>query len=106
MKLPELPPLPTTEYLLASRGNEWEREWITSQDGFSEEDMHAYATTYAEAAVKAEMEACAKLCDDLEVDFWKLYKSRHEVGSGREHTEGKSDGATECAAAIRARSKE
>jgi hypothetical protein len=56
-----------------------------------------------------EREACAKVCDDIGEDLWSLYKGRapytgKEEGRADMHVQGKSDGADECAAAIRARS--
>jgi hypothetical protein len=55
-----------------------------------------------------EREACAKVCDDIGEDLWSLYKGRapytgKEEGRADMHVQGKSDGADECAAAIRAR---
>lgn len=60
------------------------------------------------AAVAAEREACALACDEIEVRLWALYKGRPphtgtEAGRACPHVEGRSDGAGECAAAIRAR---
>jgi hypothetical protein len=61
-----------------------------------------------EKMVAAEREACAKVCDDIGEDLWSLYKGRapytgKEEGRADMHVQGKSDGADECAAAIRAR---
>jgi hypothetical protein len=55
-----------------------------------------------------EREACARVCDDIGEDLWSLYKGRapytgKEEGRADMHVQGKSDGADECAAAIRAR---
>jgi hypothetical protein len=52
------------------------------------------------AALATERERCAKLCDELERSIWDEYKKGHR-SSG--HTEGRSDGAAECAALIRAK---
>jgi hypothetical protein len=38
-----LPPLPVTDYALASLGGPYEPERITSMDGYSDEHMKAYA---------------------------------------------------------------
>ncbi|MFM0044059.1 hypothetical protein [Paraburkholderia sediminicola] len=61
----------------------------------------------AQASRRAALEEAAKACDDLEVDRWNLYKGRSpyngaEDGRANSYVEGESDGAGECAAAIRA----
>lgn len=53
---------------------------------------------FAELIAAAEREECAKVCEELEVKMWAEYKTGYA-----KHDEGRSDGATECAAAIRAR---
>ena len=55
-----------------------------------------------EVAVLAEREACAKLCEELEMKWWGEYKN---PGPNRAdpYFDAKSDGACEAAAAIRAR---
>jgi hypothetical protein len=65
----------------------------------------------AHTMILGEREACAKVCDDIGEDLWSLYKGRapytgKEEGRADMHVQGKSDGADECAAAIRARSKD
>jgi len=57
---------------------------------------------------QAEREACAKVCDGVEADRWDCYKGRgnHERFNTRRAdpvVQGESDGASLCAAAIRAR---
>lgn len=56
----------------------------------------------------AEREACAKLCDEIAIDMWKLYKGRppykgDEEGRASDFTQGRSAGADDCAEAIRSR---
>lgn len=56
----------------------------------------------------AEREACAKLCDEIAIDMWRLYKGRppyqgDEVGRASDFTQGRSAGADDCAEAIRKR---
>lgn len=83
MKLPELPPLPTA--------------WVfpyPDREMFSKEQLKFYATTYAEAAVKAEREACARLCYDR---AWSRMQTPML---------GPELNCTELGHAIRARSKE
>jgi hypothetical protein len=62
----------------------------------------------AHTMILGEREACAKVCEDIGEDLWALYKGRapytgKEEGRADMHVQGKSDGADECAAAIRAR---
>jgi hypothetical protein len=56
-----------------------------------------------------EREACAKLCDEIAIDMWNLYKGRppykgDEEGRASDFTQGRSAGAEDCAEAIRKRS--
>jgi hypothetical protein len=65
-------------------------------------------TLMCEKMVAAERETCAKVCDDIGEDLWSLYKGRapytgKEEGRADMHVQGKSDGADECASAIRNR---
>ena len=55
-----------------------------------------------EALKKAIALKCYNICLDLAQEKWDLYKGRVKDKSyiGNPHTEGLSDGATECAAAI------
>ena len=48
------------------------------------------------AAILAERERCAKVCDDIENAAWKDWKASYHT-----YDDGRSDGAGECAAAIR-----
>jgi hypothetical protein len=55
-------------------------------------------------AVLEEREACAVCCDEIEQRYWARYKGRDgKPGSLSPNDEGRSDGANECSAAIRAR---
>lgn len=62
-----------------------------------------------EFEIDAEREACAKLCDEIAIDMWKLYKGRppykgDEEGRASDFTQGRSAGADDCAEAICKRS--
>ena len=62
-----------------------------------------------EEVQRREREACAKLCDEISIDMWKLYKGRppykgDEEGRASDFTQGRSAGADDCAEAIRKRS--
>ena len=53
-----------------------------------------------------ERESCAKLCDEIAIDMWNLYKGRtpykgDEEGRASDFTQGRSVGAFDCAEAIR-----
>ena len=59
-----------------------------------------------QAATEAEREWCAKVCDAIAEDKLALYKGRapytgKEPGRASDHTQGQSDGADQCADAIR-----
>lgn len=54
-----LGPLPETEWLLFMPARPYEREWVSNQPGYAEEQLRAYA----EAAAAAERKRCAKLCE-------------------------------------------
>ncbi len=61
-----------------------------------------------EFEIDTEREACAKLCEEIAIDMWKLYKGRppykgDEEGRASEFTQGRSAGADDCAEAIRSR---
>ncbi len=69
----------------------------------------AHWTEYERSIAAAEREACAKLCDEIAIDMWKLYKGKppykgDEEGRASDFTQGRSAGADDCAEAIRARS--
>ena len=62
-----------------------------------------------EFEIDTEREACAKLCDEIAIDMWNLYKGRppykgDEEGRASDFTQGRSAGADDCAEAIRKRS--
>ena len=68
----------------------------------------AYKTGWEHGKAK-EREACAKLCDEIAIDMWNLYKGRppykgNEEGRASDFTQGRSAGADDCAEAIRKRS--
>jgi hypothetical protein len=68
----------------------------------------AHWTEYERSIAAAEREACAKLCDEIAIDMWKLYKGRppykgDEEGRASDFTQGRSAGADDCAEAIRRR---
>lgn len=59
-----------------------------------------------QAATAAERERCANVCDAFAQDKWALYKGRapytgKEPGRAADFTQGQSDGAEQCADAIR-----
>jgi len=81
--------------------NEW---WMLTPD------IANFAAIVADHAAKQEREACALVCDEISDDRWAAYKNRppyegNETTRYSQHTEGESDGAENCAAAIRAREK-
>jgi hypothetical protein len=66
-----------------------------------------FARAIEQASRRAAIEECAGVCDDIEIDRWNLYKGRtpytgSEDGRANPHVEGMSDGAGNCATAIRA----
>lgn len=84
-------------------------EFPTSEKSFvTTTSCLLFAEHIAAMAVKAEREACEKACEVIETDRLALYKGRppyHGTEDGRasEYTQGQSDGASDCAAAIKAR---
>lgn len=58
---------------------------------------------FAALVAKAEREACAQVCERFEIQHWRGYKDNNPATRCNPHKEGLSDGAGECAAAIRAR---
>ena len=84
-----------------------EARWKALESGLSVDDAPTIAEgSYARCAAWAReqaLEEAAKACDALEVQWHHEYKgivpSEHR---GSQHHEGKSDGATDCAEAIRA----
>ena len=61
---------------------------------------------YMQREIVAVRESCAKLCDEIAIDMWNLYKGRppykgDEEGRASDFTQGRSAGADDCAEAIR-----
>jgi Lar family restriction alleviation protein len=48
------------------------------------------------------MEVAAKVCDDYEAAMWQAYKHGHGPQRASDYCQGQSDGAGDCANAIRA----
>lgn len=97
MTIPKLPPLPKPDikpFMGYERG--------AYSPGRVRHLLHTYATTYAEAAVKAEMEACAALCDSMSDTTERYY----HLPCGGVATYQAPTNHKDCANAIRARSKE
>ena len=81
---------------------------IKAMDGYTPGEgwEPLYEQAAIDAAVAAERERCAKVCDAIAEDKWALYKGRapytgKEPGRASDHTQGQSDGADQCADAIR-----
>lgn len=60
-----------------------------------------------QADPEIQLEEAAKVCDEIAVDRWNLYKGRKpytgaEEGRAQSNVQGESDGAESCAGAIRA----
>lgn len=60
---------------------------------------------FASLVAAHEREQCARVCDRYEAEHWRGYKSNDPSERANPHTEGLSDGAGECAAAIRGRAE-
>ncbi len=60
----KMPPLPETRYVLAREGDGYTADMILSEPGYSDDHLYDYAKAYARAAVLAERERCAKVCDE------------------------------------------
>lgn len=78
-------------------GDDWTVPWIR------ECDWHKRQRENWRAAVLAEREACAVLCDVRSADHWHDYKDGPLGVRGMPRSEHASDEAEGCAAAIRAR---
>jgi hypothetical protein len=65
---------------------------------YTADQMRAYAAL----AVQEERERCAEICATYAHKKWDAYKRGAGPDRGNPHTEGESDGADNCAAAIRA----
>lgn len=76
-KLPELPPLPerfavTPELVLPKdHGMGPNTMVMKSVDVFTADQLRAYAIQYAELAVAAERERCAKICEANAREAWE-----------------------------------
>ena len=81
--LPYVPPLPFAVFDEFGRG--------------ADDRVHAYAIVHAAAAVAAERERCAKVCEEVETQAWALWKTTADPTE-----QGRSIGAQHCADAIRA----
>jgi hypothetical protein len=57
-------------------------------------------------ARREERERCIAICDTIENDAWRRYKRGEGLDRGNPHLQGVSDGAAQCASAIRALSDE
>ena len=57
----------------------------------------ADAEKLATAAIAVVLEEAAKVCDGIESETWRLWKTHYDMLD-----QGRSDGAGDCAAAIRA----
>ena len=53
----KLPKLPSTEWTLANSGGRWEEPWISSQDGFTEDDMLQFQRDTVEACCQVLLES-------------------------------------------------
>jgi hypothetical protein len=63
---------------------------------------HVAALAEAIPSFDAGLEAAAKVCDVLASQYWKEYKTGDGPGRAHPHYQGLSDGASDCANAIRA----
>jgi hypothetical protein len=64
-------------------------------------ELHQWQRDECERMAVAVAQACAAACDDTELRHWNAYKTGHGPERGSDYTQGKSDGASECAAALR-----
>ena len=85
----KMPELPNTEWLLHMPAMPYEPAWTSSQRGYDESDMHAYARAYAAQEVAKER---ALRCSDgmahAAADEWDAWK------------EGGNQGTYECFQAV------
>jgi hypothetical protein len=92
LKLPPLPePDGACDLMDANPGDAWSEELVRE---------------YARAAVLAERERCAKLCDEYEAKKYAAYKHGNSPERASDYVQGLSDGAGDCAAAIRGHAEE
>lgn len=77
---------------------------FTYQRGDAERER---VVAFARAIERKTLERAAKVCDEVSVDRWNLYKGREpytgaEDGRASAHVQGESDGADKCVSAIHA----
>ena len=82
--------------------------WEAAPDHVKDLWLAAWTIAWVQAEA-AERESCDKLCDEIAIDMWNLYKGRppykgDEEGRASDFTQGRSAGADDCAEAIRKRS--
>ena len=65
---PDLPPLPATDWLLHMPAAPYEPAWTSSQSGWDEEAMRAYAAEAVRVARLQALEDAARLCDARAAD--------------------------------------
>jgi len=103
MKLPE----PVAWELLFNSGH---HDDFTIEKGeaneYGENKIPLYTESQMRQAIKDAYEECAKLCEEYSEDKWNLYKGREpytgfEEGRADKRAHGQSDGADDCAEAIR-----
>ena len=90
----DLPPLPEPAFRL-----KWvDGAYKVTKPNIGNTDVYTAAQVEAvrRAAVLAERERCAKVCEEIETASWKEWKATYNT-----YHDGRSDGAGECAAAIR-----
>ena len=87
--------------------------WDADDDGYDEDnpdhrerrlaaiDAAIYRAGLAAGRERA-IEECAKVCDRYEQHKWHIYKEDDGDLRADPHIQGRSDGAADCAAAIRA----
>jgi hypothetical protein len=63
-----------------------------------------WAIDFAQRCARSALEEAAKVCDELASSYWDAYKHApiDDVNRANPHVEGMSDGAENCANAIRA----
>ncbi len=90
-----MPPLPETEFGLAF----WDEGGIheATGDGYSADQMLAYAQAYGDARAAAERERCAKVCDEAKPRGGRMWTDEQAACF---------DCLTHVAAAIRATTQE
>jgi hypothetical protein len=72
----------------------------------TQEELDAYMDELVRAAVLAERERCAVLCDEYEAKKYAAYKHGNSPERASDYVQGLSDGAGDCAAAIRGHAEE